>query len=121
MGKFDLRAEADVAGKQADERWIRHALQARKPTMHSRKNPACELMEHVVEPEDVSIEEAPKVLIGRRDAVLGKEITHDGRIGSTGKMQAAGSIWDSKLGATHLSKRFFTGATAPDQGAIDIE
>ena len=121
MAQLDLGAEPDVAGEQAEQRRLRQRLQAANELPDARTGGGPALVENVVEPEDVAVEEALEVLRRRRDLVEAEELAHEAQVGASGELQALEPVRGVELGGEDLGKSLHARAARADKRAVNVK
>src|SRR6267143_6739534 len=121
MPELDLRTEPNVAGQQSDHRRLRKSAESFEHAGDAGQDFPSSLMQHMVEPKNITIEEAAKVIPARLDLIANKELANDGSIGAPGEAQLRRPIRHFELHGANFAKSFFAGPAAVDQRPVDIK
>jgi len=119
--QLDLRAEADVAREQAQQRRLGQRREFRKPVAHSGTRAAGEFMEVMVEPEHVAVEEPAEVLRRGLDTMRSEELAHQPRIGAARETHPLRAVAQPKLSFKCPRKRAHPRPAGMHQRAINVE
>lgn len=121
VAEFDLRAEADVAGEQAEERRVGECGEFGQPFARAGTRPASKFAEMVFEPEDVGVAEALKVFRRGRDAMQREELADEAGVRAARETHLLGAVRQAKLGGECAPKRSHTRTTGVQQRAVNVE
>src|SRR5437764_442115 len=97
MTQFDFRAQSNVPGQQAEHGRTRHLLKSGNQFPDTRTCFAIQLMQQVLQPEHVNVEETLKITAGRRDAVPVETFADERGVRTPGEVQAFRHSWDFKF------------------------
>ena len=119
--QFDFRAEFDVASEQADERRVRQTIQFADELHHSGADIAVTILDQVVKPVDIVLEEAPEVFLGVRDVAKGEHLAHERNIRATGEAHLLDAFMHAKDRGEGAGKRLDARAACADERAVNVE
>src|SRR5260221_2015722 len=97
MGQLDFGAEPNVPGEQTENGRPRMRSKLRNHPRDAWQHSSECGLEHMVEPENVALEEAAEVGLGRFDTVAAKKLSHNRGIGPPCETQTGRAIgaWNS--------------------------
>src|SRR5580765_3737804 len=121
MTQLDLRAEPDVASKQAKAGRVRQRAQAADDFPDARTRLSLAVDKNVVEPENVTLEEAPEIRGAGFNAVHREKFAHEVHVGAAGELETLGAVEDTKLGGECFGERLHTGTARVNERAINVE
>lgn len=119
--QFDFRAEADVAGKQAQLWRIGQGRQTINKLTRPVTGAAVALPDCLVEPENITLEEPLEIFRRRCNPVEAEKFAHQIHIRPPGKIDFFDAVEGVKFGREGPGKRFNAGATGVNERAVNVE
>lgn len=119
--QLDFRAEANVAGEQADERRLGQRFELLQEMPDSRQGAALTFFELFLEEKDVTVAKPAKILVRRRHTLRFEYFAHQPAICPSGKLESGHAIRDAELRGKRLRKRPHARSPCADERAVDVE
>lgn len=121
FAELDLCAELDVAGEQAEHGWLRQGLKVVDELSHAATFLAVELVQHVVEPEDVILEEPAEISRRFRQTVDAEKLTDKAHVRAPGELHLFRAVMQVELRGERPRERFRARAARMHQRAVNVE
>lgn len=121
MAQLDFGAEPNVPREQAEHGRMGRILQSRDKFADAWTLMAVHLVQQMLQPEHIGIEETLKIPARRGDAVCAEAFAHEGSIGAPGEIQRLGGARDLEFAGECSLESPNPRATGADESAIDIE
>ena len=121
MAQFDFRPEADVAGEQADDRRSLQRTQIAQHFPDAGTDFGLAAGENLVEPENVTFEEAMKIFLGGGNVVMFEKFADEADIRAPGEAHFFQAGVGFELGGKRFGESLRAGVARAHERAVNVE
>jgi hypothetical protein len=119
--KFQLRAQPNISGQQTEDRLVRRMQQAIQKMFDSFARSAIKMMQKVIEPIRIPIEEPREVARRFFQFVFTKDLAHQRNIRAPVKNYMFGRFGKIEFSGESFAKCLYAGATCTNERSVDIK